>query len=120
MIKSAPISESNLSTNQIPHIAQSVDELLSYYDEKFVHCAYQTLLGRLPDVSGLNYYVARLRKGVSKEEILLQIVSGSEGKKRRQNLDGLDTIIRRTKILKFLFSKFCFFAIQLVGKLKKR
>ena len=71
-------------------IAQSVEDLLSYYDEDFVRCAYQTLLGREPDEDGLRYYLIRVRSGVDKMEILAQIRCGVEGKKRKCNIEGLD------------------------------
>ena len=100
MNNSAPTSGSNMSANRTPRIAQSVAELLSYYDEEFVHCAYQTLLGRAPDAEGLRYYLARVRSGVSKEGILTQLRLGKEGKSRPAIITGLDETIKRHKLLK--------------------
>ncbi|BBP00761.1 glycosyltransferase [Sulfuriferula nivalis] len=100
MNNSAPTSGSNMSANRTPRIAQSIVELLSYYDEEFVHYAYQTLLGRAPDAEGLRYYLARVRSGVSKVEILTQLRLGTEGKSRQLKITGLDKAIRRHKQLK--------------------
>ena len=100
MHNSAPTSGSNVSSNRTPRIAQSLTELLSYYDEEFVHCAYQTLLGRAPDAEGLCYYLARVRSGVSKVEILTQLRIGEEGKSHTVIVTGLDEAIKRHKLLK--------------------
>ena len=96
----APTSGSNMSANPTPRIAQSVEELLSYYDEEFVQCAYQTILGRVPDAEGLQYYLARVRAGISKIEILAQLRLGMEGKSRPVVISGLDKAIKRHKLLK--------------------
>jgi GT2 family glycosyltransferase len=89
-----------MSANQPPRIAQSVDELLSYYNEEFVYCAYQTLLERAPDAEGLRYYLARVRAGVSKVEILAQLRLSKEGKSRPITIPGLDEAIKRHKLFK--------------------
>lgn len=106
MLSSAPVNPVqaigmfDMSSSQNPRIASSVDELLSYHDAEFVHCAYQTLLGRAPDAEGLRYYLARVRSGVSKVEILTQLRLGTEGRSRPVIVSGLDKTIKRHKLLK--------------------
>jgi glycosyltransferase involved in cell wall biosynthesis len=78
----------------------SLDELLSHHDERFVHSSYYTLLGRAPDPEGMRYYVARLRDGISKVEILAQLSLGGEGKARKVNITGLNAATRYYRLLK--------------------
>ena len=78
-----------------PASSSTLDELLAHHDQKFVECAYQTLLGRVPDPEGLGYYLGRLRTGFSKIQILKQLRLSSEGKAHAANLPGLDVAIQR-------------------------
>jgi Domain of unknown function (DUF4214) len=74
-----------MSTAPSPSIpikpARSLQELLAHHDESFVYCAYATLLGRIPDAVGLEYYVNRVRAGYSKKHLLAQIYRSSECQK---------------------------------------
>ncbi|HVI43004.1 MAG TPA: rhamnan synthesis F family protein [Anaerovoracaceae bacterium] len=85
--------------NQSNTRAKSIEELLSFYDERFIYCAYQTILGRAPDPGGLHYYVTRVRDGISKMEIIAQISQGKEGKAYQVKLAGLDDALSRHKRL---------------------
>ncbi len=110
----ASLSNSNDGEIVVPQnltnpTAPSLDELLSYYDEKFIHSAYHTVLGRAPDPEGMRYYLARIRAGISKVEILAQLRTSIEGKSRNHNVNGLDNVIRRYKLMK----------IPLIGTLYK-
>ena len=92
--------------------ATTLDELLLYHDQQFVHCAYLTLLGRIPDPEGLWYYTKRLRLGAFKIEILKQLKSSREGVAHNSHLPKLDIAIRRYKqqqlpLIGWLFSWFC-------------
>jgi FkbM family methyltransferase len=78
-----------------PPIAATLDELLARHDQSFIHCAYQTLLGRDPDEEGLNYYLGRLRSGIPKIQILGQLRRSEEGRDYAADLPRLDTTIRR-------------------------
>ena len=81
--------------------AHTLDELLSYHDQDFVFCAYITLLGREPDPEGLRYYLARVRQGVGKIEILSQLRLSPEGKARGASpLAGLDAVVTPYRYLK--------------------
>lgn len=81
----------------------TLDELLSYHDERFIYNAYHTLLDRAPDAEGLSYYLASLRSGIGKVEILAQIRLSAEGKSREIKVAKLDEEIRRHKLLKIPF-----------------
>jgi len=66
--------------------ALTLDELLLLDDEPFVRAAYQTLLGRPVDDSGLRNYIGQVRRGVAKEEVITELARSPEGRAR-----GLDT-----------------------------
>jgi FkbM family methyltransferase len=78
-----------------PTVASTLEELLAHHDQQFVRCAYQTLLGRIPDSEGLGYYLGRVRTGISRIHILAQIRFSVEGKAHAVNLPGLNAAIRR-------------------------
>jgi glycosyltransferase involved in cell wall biosynthesis/SAM-dependent methyltransferase len=83
--------------SQLPISATTLPELLVLHDHHFVRCAYQTLLGRVPDPEGLSYYLNRLRLGFSKIQILKQIFFSAEGKIYSSKLPGLKIAIRNYK-----------------------
>ena len=89
-----------MSSSQTPTVAGTLEELLSYHDERFIHSAYHTLLGRAPDPDGMRYYLTRVREGINKVEILSQLRHSAEGKSRPLNITGLNEAIRRHKQLK--------------------
>lgn len=76
----------------------TLQELLSLDDVPFVQAAYQTLLGRDADFGGRDFYVRRLREGVSKIIILGQLRASEEGRVARAEVSGLDEAIRRAKL----------------------
>lgn len=79
-------------------VAKTVNELLSYHNEQFVHCAYITLLGRSPDQVGLSYYLDRLATGLSnKAQVLVQLVESDEAKNNKTDLPGLYKLIAMQK-----------------------
>jgi len=94
-----PINTNNriadMSLNQTSSVASTLDELLSYHDESFIHRAYHTLLGRAPDPEGFRYYLARIQAGIDKVEILAQMRRGREGQAHSEKLAGLDAAIRK-------------------------
>jgi len=89
-----------MSLSQNSSVEVTLAELLSYQDEQFIHSAYDIFLGRAPDSEGFSYYLNRLRSGISKVEILAQLLSSEEGKSRSIEIAGLDKAIRRHKLLK--------------------
>lgn len=73
----------------------SVPRLLAPHDAEFIRAAYQAVLGRAPDPEGGTYYLARLRTGTHKLEILRQLRRSAEGRAFVPGVAGLDRAIRR-------------------------
>jgi phage host-nuclease inhibitor protein Gam len=88
------IKETFMSSSPIV-AATSLDELLAYHDADFIHCAYITLLGRVPDPEGIRYYLGRIRAGRAKIEIIDQIASSSEAKALSVSILGLQQALER-------------------------
>jgi len=66
-----------------------VNQLLELHDITFVRAAYQCLLGRDTDDAGEGFYVARLRGGIAKADIIFEILQSDEGKRAGAKLAGL-------------------------------
>jgi glycosyltransferase involved in cell wall biosynthesis len=90
----------DMSLNDINIPATTFDELLSHNDIEFIHNAYITLLGREPDSDGMQYYLSRLRNGISKLEILSQLRMSTEAKSRQAHVVGLGKAIKLHKQFK--------------------
>lgn len=73
----------------------SVPQLLALHDRTFVHAAYWSVLGRQPEPAGESFYLARLRSGVHKLQILKQMRRSAEGRAFVPAVAGLDRAIRR-------------------------
>ena len=70
--------------------AYALQELLQYDDEQFVEVAYQTILRRAADETGLQHYCHQLRAGgISKVEVLGNLRWSEEGVQRGVHVDGL-------------------------------
>jgi FMN phosphatase YigB (HAD superfamily) len=96
-----------MSLCQDQNVPMTLIDLISFEDQEFIYSAYLALLGRTPDPDGFGYYLARLRAGASKIEILAQIRLSAEGQKYPVNISGLDKAFRRHRWLK----------IPIIGKL---
>ncbi len=72
---------------------KSVDDLLQLEGEFFVEAAYQKILLRKSDPSGLNYYVEKLKNGYSKLNIIKDLRNSSEGRSLVVILSGLEDAI---------------------------
>lgn len=70
--------------------ANSLAELLSWYDVDFVRCAYVTVLGRQPDARGEEHYTHWLRRGTPKLAILRQMRNSTEGRAHDPGISGFD------------------------------
>jgi hypothetical protein len=73
----------------------TIEDLLKLYDEAFVMKAYTTILGRAPDQGGLENYLAQVRTGVHKAQIVAELALSPEGKDTSAELPGLQSIIAR-------------------------
>ena len=68
-------------------------ELLELHDEAFVHSAYEQILGRTPDPGGLSNYLAQVRAGVGRAQVVAELAQSPEGKLKRSELPGLGALI---------------------------
>ena len=75
--------------------ANSLPELLRFDDLDFVRCAYVTLLGRQPDLSGQANYAGQIRAGCSKYHVLEQLRRSPEAKHHDPGIAGLDRALQR-------------------------
>lgn len=66
------------------------EELLKFDDETFLRLAYNAVLGREVDKSGLNTYLRRLRRGYDKVKILNELRASEEGKRQGFEIEGLE------------------------------
>ncbi|MHB0992498.1 MAG: FkbM family methyltransferase [Burkholderiales bacterium] len=103
-----PLSETTSMTSnftaETPHPTLSsttpnLNVLLRYQDHEFVEFAYLSILKRLPDAEGLNYYLGRLRSGVPKIQILGQLLDSDEALKSGVDLSRLHGEVQRQKLI---------------------
>ena len=85
------------STNSQYH----VNDLLPYHDQSFILVAYQAVLRRTPDETGLKYFLKRLREGTSKIDILGWLRYSSEGKSAGAVITGLAVPFTLRKICRW-------------------
>lgn len=64
----------------------SWSQLAAINGRPFIHCAYRALLGRQPDETGLRNYVALMRRGVPKIQMLAAMRYSPEFRRRRRAL----------------------------------
>lgn len=72
-----------------------VDELLQRHDREFVVASYNALLGRDPDEEGLAFYLARLRAGLDRTQMLLELSRSDEARLFAARIDGLPALLDR-------------------------
>ena len=95
--------EPDMSVERFPEVklhlhANSLSELLSLDGEEFVRSAYATMLGREADPEGEAYYASRLKGGIPKLQILLQMRASPEARLLLDPLPGLDDAFRRFRV----------------------
>lgn len=73
----------------------SFDYLMELHDEDFVQAAYELLLKRKADITGIRYYTQRLRRGYSRASVLKQLVDSSEIRTDWRKIEGLAEEIDR-------------------------
>lgn len=78
----------------------SVDMLFKYYDRTFVRLSYLLIFNREPDLIGENYYLDRLRSGISRVHILDQMIKSSEKKTDIKEIKGLSELIAKYQVEK--------------------
>ena len=78
--------------------ANSLNELLEWYDADFIRCAYVTMLGRRPDRVGVDHYLRNLRSGRSRLAVLWELRQSAEGRNHDPGIAGLDRALRRAAL----------------------
>ncbi|HRD32793.1 MAG TPA: methyltransferase domain-containing protein [Rhodocyclaceae bacterium] len=63
--------------------------LLQHHDSQFIVLAYEVLLGRTPDSAGYQHYLAELREGAAKVDLLGRLRYSVEGRKHGCTVPGL-------------------------------
>lgn len=81
--------------------AQTLEALLQHQDRSFIECAYLTILKRLYDPAGLDYYLQRLRSGIPKIQILGEIYESTEAHSKGSHLPRLRRAITVYKLSRF-------------------
>jgi hypothetical protein len=76
-----------------------IEELLSYDNERFLHCAYYMILGRKPDHEGLCVYLKHLHAGVSKGKIITILAKSPEGKSTGVSSVALEVLLTTHRIM---------------------
>ncbi len=74
--------------------SHALRDLLSLTDAPFVTNAYHSILGREPDADGFQDYLARIRAGKDRREILWKMRNSAEGRRHKATIDGLDQELR--------------------------
>jgi hypothetical protein len=72
-----------------------LDYLMDLHDDAFVIAAYELLLGRRADPTGIRYYTGRLRRGFSRTSVLDQMVRSNEARGDWRSIAGLSEAIDR-------------------------
>lgn len=67
-----------------------LNRLMGYHDWQFVDLAYQLILGRQADDSGLAHNLQALRSGESRREVAFRIASSEEAREKGFNLRLFD------------------------------
>ncbi len=80
-----------------PDRKYDLEEFTSLFDRNFVRCAYLALLQREPDLVGEEYYLRRLRSGVSKHLILWQILQSPEARQHSTTIRNLKAAVILSK-----------------------
>jgi len=92
-------------------------ELLSLHGREFVENTYRTLLGRMPDQSGLEFHVESLRRGASRLNLIKGIRYSPEGRSAGVDVGsiGFELFLARLYALPLLFGRLIREVAGLVG-----
>jgi hypothetical protein len=66
-----------------------ISRLMDLYDEPFVVKAYEVMLNRAPDEGGLANYLAKVRAGVHRGHVILEMAESPEGRLKRRDLRAI-------------------------------
>lgn len=92
------ITENGAMNNNHLERSQTLNEVYSYSGAYFVFNAFITLLNRIPDPEGHKIYTEQMILGVSKDEIIYQIVKSQEWNIKKITVPGLKEVVKKVKI----------------------
>lgn len=72
-----------------------LQRLMQSHDKEFIHQAFQVILGRDADSQGFVFYLAKLRDGLPKVDILYQLRRSKEAAQRSEPEEGFDKSVQR-------------------------
>ena len=76
-------------------------------DEEFVTAAYRQILGRDPDISGLQHYLVQLFRGEDRRNVLADLAMSAEGRGSIDRIAGLKAVVFKRRLSRLpLFSAF--------------
>jgi hypothetical protein len=67
-----------------PHVRQ----FMRYHDQEFIHVVFNYYLGRDPEVPASEHHGARLRSGVSRQQVLIDVAESREARVRGRRAYG--------------------------------
>ena len=83
-------------------VVNSIEDLIKLDNKEFINGAYQLLLKRMPDETGVSHYCDKIKPSLlSKYMILYRIANSEEGKSKKANIPGL-----KIKIIREFFNEF--------------
>jgi predicted SAM-dependent methyltransferase len=77
----------------------TLDDLLQCHDRQFVESAYRSVLARNADTDGFQFYLARLRSGIKKLDIVNELSKSEEALARGGELQGLRSSLRWHRLM---------------------
>lgn len=77
----------------------TLDDLLQCHDRQFVEAAYRLVLARSADTEGLQFYLARLRSGIKKLQVVSELSDSKEARARGGELQVLRSSLRRHRLM---------------------
>jgi GT2 family glycosyltransferase len=86
--------------------SMTLEELLAFHDEAFVRNVYQAILKRPADPVGLKFYTGKLRRGMSRLQVLSDLARSGEGKIVNADIPGLQAVIRRFRRARWLTPRY--------------
>jgi hypothetical protein len=98
----------------------TVSELCSRWDRDFVHNAYLTILRRPPDEGGEKAYLATIRNGAPKLQVIRSLYRSEEARHRKCLITGVERAVRLYDIASSRPIRFITSLVGLPGPLSNR
>ena len=76
---------------------RGMEEFLLLKGQRFVDSVYRSFLRRVPDQSGLDFYLRRLQAGIAKQQVLAEIAASREAQKVGDVDAGVRRLLRKAR-----------------------